>query len=437
MKAFSWLQLALMACLPSLPAQAVTNGYITAVLQSGCASVPSPPPVGQIAIGPGYVIKTVADGDPLNYQLAQQLVTDAIFESLMPLYCGLPRGNCVTNRVQWGIQTFDVNGNSRMGFCPTSGCEYHYCPVTNGYLIAVVAGDSASLPPLPPVGQVAVGTDAVIMTIADGDPTNFARAQQLATDAVFESLMRRYCALPRGTGPGYASGDAQWLVATYDADGNLKLSGCPASGCDSHECVVSTGYIAAVLRSDCSSLPFPPPVGAIEIGPDYVIMTVADGDPLNIPAAQQFATDTVFESLMPLYCTFVHGPCVRDRVQWNLATYDAGGNWKVSAGPTSGPGYHYFDACSLTPRQRIEQMSVWVQVDVTAGILDQSDGKRLTARLNAALRELNRGNTQRAVDRVNVFIEEVDKLVNTGQLPEPAAHTLTNAAAALVRELGG
>ena len=62
MKAFCWLQLALTACVLPLPAHAVTNGYITAVLQSDCASVTSPPPVGQIAIGPGYVMKTVGKG---------------------------------------------------------------------------------------------------------------------------------------------------------------------------------------------------------------------------------------------------------------------------------------------------------------------------------------------------------------------------------------
>jgi len=37
----------------------------------------------------GWDNKTVANGDPLDYANAQRVVTDAIFESLMPLYCGL------------------------------------------------------------------------------------------------------------------------------------------------------------------------------------------------------------------------------------------------------------------------------------------------------------------------------------------------------------
>jgi hypothetical protein len=34
-------------------------------------------------------------------------------------------------------------------------------------------------------------------------------------------------------------------------------------------------------------------------------------------------------------------------VQWNLLTYDAGGNPKLSGAPTSGAAYHYFGPCSL------------------------------------------------------------------------------------------
>ena len=64
----------------------VTNGYITAVLRSECTSAPTPPPpVGGTRVGTDYVIMTVADADPMNYTNAQQLATDAVFLSLMPL----------------------------------------------------------------------------------------------------------------------------------------------------------------------------------------------------------------------------------------------------------------------------------------------------------------------------------------------------------------
>jgi hypothetical protein len=322
-----------------------TIGYITAVLRSDCASAPPPPPVGEIAVGSNYVIKTVADADPLDYQGAQQLVTDAVFESLMPIYCGLPDEECVTNRVEWNLMTYDLGGNPRISGSPVSGPGYHYCAVTNGYVVAMVRGSTASLPPLPPVGQVAIGTDAVIMTLADTDPMDLENARGLATDEVFESLMQRYCALPRGTGPGEVSGQPQWHVATFSADGTPQLSGFAASGCDVHPCVVSRGYIAAVLRSDCASAPPPPPVGEIAVGSNYVIKTVADGDPSDYQGAQQLVTDAVFESLMPIYCGLPAEGCVTNRVQWNLMTYDAGGNPRISGGPLSGAGFHY---CRVT-----------------------------------------------------------------------------------------
>src|SRR6185312_1752670 len=84
------------------PGRAATNGYITAVLRSGCASSPTPPPpVGGTRVGTNYVIMTVADANPGDWLNAQKLVSDAVFESLMPLYCALPRNkdNCVTDAV--------------------------------------------------------------------------------------------------------------------------------------------------------------------------------------------------------------------------------------------------------------------------------------------------------------------------------------------------
>jgi hypothetical protein len=107
---------------------AATNGYITAVLRSTCTDSPTPPPpVGGTRMGPDYVIMTVADADPMNWTNAQRLVTDAVFESLMPLYCALPKTNCVTDSVQWNIITYDTNGNPEISGCAASGCQSHSC----------------------------------------------------------------------------------------------------------------------------------------------------------------------------------------------------------------------------------------------------------------------------------------------------------------------
>jgi hypothetical protein len=110
------------------PGPAATHGYITAVLRSACASAPTPPPpVGGTRVGSDYVIMTVADADPTDWTNAQRLVTDAIFESLMPFYCALPKTGCVTDSAQWNIITYDTNGNPMISGCAASGCQSHSC----------------------------------------------------------------------------------------------------------------------------------------------------------------------------------------------------------------------------------------------------------------------------------------------------------------------
>jgi hypothetical protein len=48
----------------------------------------------------------------------------------------LPHGTrigCVTNRVQWGIETYDAGRNPKTSGCAASGCGFHYvgsCSVT-------------------------------------------------------------------------------------------------------------------------------------------------------------------------------------------------------------------------------------------------------------------------------------------------------------------
>jgi len=167
-------------------------------------------------------------------------------------------------------------------------------------------------------------------------------------------------------------------------------------------------------------------------------MTVADGDPFDYQAAQQLATDAVFASLMPLYCALPRHSgigCVSDRVQWNLETYDAGGNPKVSGSPASGGGFHYFGSCSVTPEERIQNLIVWVNVDVAAGIL--SNGNSLTTKLDAALANLGGAKTQAAINELKVFLNEVDMMVKTGRLPAAASQPLIDGAEAIITNLGG
>jgi hypothetical protein len=134
---------------------AATHGYITAVLRSECTDSPTPPPpVGGTRVGSDYVIMTVADADPTDWTNAQRLVTDAIFKSLMPLYCALPKTGCVTDSVQWNIITYGTNGNPMTSGCAASGCQSHSCeavpPPTN----------------LPPLVSIFVPTNGAVFFVS-------------------------------------------------------------------------------------------------------------------------------------------------------------------------------------------------------------------------------------------------------------------------------
>jgi hypothetical protein len=316
------------------PGPAATNGYITAVLRSGCTSDPTPPPpVGATKVGPDYVIMTVADANPGNWPNALQIVTDAVFESLMPLYCSLPENSgfgCVTDQVQWNIITYDTNGIAMISGCAASGCQLHSC-----------AGFESG----PPI----IVSQPANQSVNSGQSAAFSVNASGAAPLYYQWLFDGTNALAGATNDALALPSAQTNQAgTYTVLVSNALgmaNSLPATLTVNPGPAATHGYIAAVLRSDCTSAPSPPPpVGVTNVGPDYVIMTVADANPGNWPNALQIVTDAVFESLMPLYCALPENSgvgCVTNRVQWNIITYDTNGNSMISGCAASGCQYHY------------------------------------------------------------------------------------------------
>lgn len=204
----------------------------------------------------------------------------------------------------------------------------------------------------------------------------------------------------------------------------------------------TNGYITAVLRGECADAPpSPPPVGAIRVGPNYVIMTVGVGDPADWQRAQQLATDGVYESLMPLYCALSANPeavCFENRVQWSIELYDAAGNPRVSGCAASGCEFHYFNSpCSVSAPEQIQFLMTWVNVDVTAAILGTRDGERFMNELSAALESASHGNSAATARKIEAFLDEVNADVRAGRLSEAAAQTLINGAQVVITGLGG
>jgi hypothetical protein len=324
-----------------------TNGYITAVLRSECASGPTPPPpVGGTRVGTNYVIMTVADADPNNFQNAQQLIGDAVFESLMPLYCALPKTktNCVTDSVQWNIITYDVNGNPRISGGPISGDALHTC-------MGFESG--------PPV----VLTQPANQSVNSGQMATFSVDAFGAAPLNYQWVFNGTNVLAGATNAVLVLPHAQTNQAgTYQVEVSNSLgstNSLPATLTVDPGRAATNGYITAVLRSVCASAPTPPPpVGGTRVGTNYVIMTVADADPNDFQNAQQLASDAIFESLMPLYCALpkTKSNCITDSVQWNIITYGTNGNPISSGCAVSGCQLH--SCADSAPQNPLPTLSI-------------------------------------------------------------------------------
>ncbi|MEI7938752.1 MAG: immunoglobulin domain-containing protein [Verrucomicrobiota bacterium] len=313
------------------PGPAATNGYITAVLRTDCGDAPTPPPpVGIIKVGTNYVIMTVADADPWDWQNAQQLATDGAFLSLMSFYCTLPitARSCIKRQVQWNVITYDVNGNPITSGCAASGCQYHSC-----------AGSESGLPII-----LAQPSD---QWVNSGQTATFSVDISGAAPLYYQWMFDQTNVLAGATNSALVLPNARtnqagtYEVIIYNTLGStnsrvatLTVNPGPAA---------TNGYVTAVLRSGCANAPTPPPpVGTIRMGTNYVIMSVADANPLNWQNAQQVAADGVFSFLMPFYCALpsTGSNCLMDQVQWNIITYDANGNPVTSGCAASGCQFH-------------------------------------------------------------------------------------------------
>lgn len=321
------------------PPPLAVPGYVSAVLRSGCAdSPPVPPKVGEIATGDGYVIMTVGYGDPDDWQNAQLLANDAAFESIMPLYCALPKTGCVTDEVQWNIITYEADGSPHTSGCAASGCQFRSC-----------MGFESGAP--------VIVTEPVSQSVNSGQFARFSVDASGAAPLSYQWVFDGTNALAGATNAVLVLPHAhtnQSGIYAVEVSNSLGMTNSAAATLTVNPGLAATnGYITAVLRSECTSDPTPPPpLGGTNIGPDYVIATVADADPSNFENAQQVATDAVFESLMPLYCALAGNSgagCVTNRVQWNIVTYDTNGNPMISGCAASGCDFHYCGGGTGTP----------------------------------------------------------------------------------------
>lgn len=88
-----------------------------------------------------------------------------------------------------------------------------------------------------------------------------------------------------------------------------------------------------------------------------------------------------------------------------------------------------------TPQQATQDLTIVVDNLVSAGVLNQGQGGSLTAKLNAAINQLNKGNVNSASNQLQAFINHVDALINGGVHTPGEGQPLIDAATAILSAL--
>ena len=74
---------------------------------------------------------------------------------------------------------------------------------------------------------------------------------------------------------------------------------------------------------------------------------------------------------------------------------------------------------------------------VNTGVLNQGQGNALMAKLDAATKQLEKGNTNPAINELQAFINQVDADIRSGKLTLVQGQPLIDMTNAIIAALGG
>jgi hypothetical protein len=90
---------------------------------------------------------------------------------------------------------------------------------------------------------------------------------------------------------------------------------------------------------------------------------------------------------------------------------------------------------TLTPQQQAMLIIGQVDVLVSRAVLNQGQGNALTAKLNAAIQQINKGNLNAAMNQLSAFTNQVEGLVRAGKISSADGGALTASANELIAQL--
>ncbi len=88
-----------------------------------------------------------------------------------------------------------------------------------------------------------------------------------------------------------------------------------------------------------------------------------------------------------------------------------------------------------TPKEATGSLIDQVQALIDAGILNQGQGNGLIAKLQMAIQQLDKGNTNTAINQLQAFINEVNADISSGKLTPAQGQPLIDAANAIIAAL--
>lgn len=119
-------------------------------------------------------------------------------------------------------------------------------------------------------------------------------------------------------------------------------------------------------------------------------------------------------------------------------TVDFSGNFVYVTGWSPGGTIYDFTTIQysqLGPNTQIENLIANVENLVNTEILNKGQGNALIAKLEAALKSLDKGNAQAACNQLQAFVNQVNAFINSGKLTPEQGQELINAANAVINEL--
>ena len=178
----------------------------------------------------------------------------------------------------------------------------------------------------------------------------------------------------------------------------------------------------------------------VDAGPDATIIlgnlysasgSFSDPDPNNWTATVDYGDGSGAQPL-----TLTDNTFTLDHVYATAGT----GTFTVSVAIDDGDGGQGGDMLEvtvLTPQQGTSGLVPQIEDLVARGALNTGQSNALIASLNAAIRQLERGNVPAAINQLQAFIDQVSALVNGGILSPEDGQPLIAAANEIVAALGG